>query len=120
MDTIMLFLTMRCSEPGGALRLPIGAFRVPGREAWVVRPLVVMKRNLPLILITVGVSLLISGFFYDFIFAGIPYQDPTPEMSARYAFHSRVASTIYTISGGAVLFGAVIGVIRVIIRRSSQ
>jgi hypothetical protein len=79
-----------------------------------------MKRNLPLILIAVGVSMLISGFFYDVIFAGIPYQDPTPEMSARYAFHSRVASTIYTISSGTILFGAVIRVIRVIIRRSSQ
>lgn len=46
----------------------------------------------------VGLLLLIGGFVYDLTFAGIPYQDPTPEMSARYAYHSRVAGMIYRLA----------------------
>jgi hypothetical protein len=79
-----------------------------------------MKRHLPLILIGLGVLLLISGFAYDLMFAGIPYQDPTPEMSARYAFHSRIASALYRLGGGGVLVGAVTGVFRVVARRFSS
>lgn len=79
-----------------------------------------MRRYLPLILIGGGVCLIIAGFIYDVLFAGIPYQDPTPEMSALYAFHSRVASIIYRLGGGAILVGAVPGVIRLIIRRFSR
>ncbi len=79
-----------------------------------------MKRHLPLILIGLGILLLISGFAYDLVFAGIPYQDPTPEMSARYAFHSRIASGFYILGGGTFLVGAVTGVIRVVTRRLSS
>lgn len=28
---------------------------------------------------------------YDIVFAGIPYQDPTPDLQARYAFHRSIA-----------------------------
>ena len=27
---------------------------------------------------------ILLGFIYDLIFAGIPYQDPTPEMTQKY------------------------------------
>jgi hypothetical protein len=47
-----------------------------------------MKRGWPLLLIVAGLLLMVGGFVYDVMFAGIPYQDPTPEMSARYAFHA--------------------------------
>lgn len=79
-----------------------------------------MKRHFLLILISLGVLLLIFGFAYDLVFAGIPYQDPTPTISARYAFHSRIASGFYTIGGGAFLVGVVLGVTRVITRRFSS
>lgn len=78
-----------------------------------------MKRHLPLILIGLGILLLISGFAYDVVFAGIPYQDPTPEMSARYAHHSRIASGFYILGAGAFLIGAAHGVMHVITRRIS-
>ncbi len=52
----------------------------------------------PLIL---GLCLLVAGFLYDLQFAGLPYQDPTPELQAQYNFHSSVASRI--MSAGAVL-----------------
>ena len=75
-----------------------------------------MKRHFPLILIGLGILLLIFGFAYDLVFAGIPYQDPTPTMSARYAFHSRIAFGFYMIGGGAFLVGVLGGVMRVITR----
>ncbi len=50
-----------------------------------------MRRHAALFLFGLGLLLLASGFVYDLVFAGIPYQDPTPAMSARYAFHARIA-----------------------------
>jgi len=65
-----------------------------------------MKR----IIKTIGPSLLgllivLSGFFYDVLFAGIPYQDPTPELQARYDFHSSVAGWFYKTGGIIFLLG---------------
>lgn len=42
-----------------------------------------------------GILLAILGFGYDVMFAGIPYQDPTPKMEANYQFHSMVADVIF-------------------------
>ena len=61
--------------------------------------------------------LLIGGFIYGFLFAGIPYQDPTPEMSADYARSSRIASVIYWLGLAAVLAGGVSGIARRVGRR---
>ncbi len=53
-----------------------------------------MKRFLPLILIALGTIIVFAGFLYDLLFAGIPYQDPTPALAASYDFHSQIASII--------------------------
>lgn len=58
-----------------------------------------------MVLLGVGVLLMVAGFCYDVVFAGIPYQDPTPEMSARYAMHSRIASVVVAAGGVAFLVG---------------
>jgi hypothetical protein len=76
-----------------------------------------MKRSWPFILIASGLFLLVGGFIYDVMFAGIPYQDPTPEMSARYAHHARIASSICRVGGGVFLFGSLAGLIRLVARR---
>jgi len=39
-----------------------------------------MKRHWPLVLIIVGITIIFVGFVYDVLFAGIPYQDPTPAL----------------------------------------
>jgi hypothetical protein len=70
------------------------------------------KKTWPHIFLAAGLVLLVAGFVYDVIFAGIPYQDPTPEMAARYAHHASIASMLYRF-GGLVLF---IGLISVIVR----
>ena len=76
-----------------------------------------MKRFWPLLLIIAGLCLLVGGFLYDVMLAGIPYQDPTPEMSARYARHLRIASVTCWVGLGALLFGGIAGIVRLVIRR---
>jgi len=55
----------------------------------------------------IGILIVMSGFVYDVVFAGIPYQDPTPELQARYDFHSAVAGSLYTTGGVVFLLGIV-------------
>ena len=55
-----------------------------------------MKSYWLLILIVVGFVLIITGFVYNIVFAGIPYQDPPPELVARYNMHATIAQTITT------------------------
>lgn len=57
-----------------------------------------------LVIAFAGLGVVLAGFVYDLAFAGIPYQDPTELMAARYALHSAVADRI--IGGGALLFVA--------------
>ena len=47
------------------------------------------------------------GLVYDVVFAGIPYQDPPPELLADYNFHSTIASLIYKVGGIVFLLGLV-------------
>ncbi len=67
--------------------------------------------------ITAGLSLFIVGFVYDVMFAGIPYQDPTPEMSARYTRHASVASAIRWCGAGVFLIGLLMGIVRLFARK---
>lgn len=79
------------------------------------------KRRLwPFILIAAGLFLLFAGFVYDMEFAGIPYQDPTPEMSARYARHASIASTIRCIGAGLFLLGSLAGLVRLFTRKAQS
>ena len=71
-----------------------------------------MKRRLALLFLLVGILLILAGFLYDICFAGIPYQDPTPEMSASYARHARIASTIRYAGLLAFLTGVVVRILR--------
>jgi hypothetical protein len=65
-----------------------------------------MKRLLQIVAAPVtGVIIVLAGFVYDVLFAGIPYQDPTPEMQARYDFHSSVAGWFYKTGGIVLIFG---------------
>ena len=55
----------------------------------------------------IGFGVVLVGFFYEVLFAGIPYQDPTPELQARYDFHGAVAGWFYKTGGIALLLGVV-------------
>jgi len=76
-----------------------------------------MKRFWPFLLVAAGLFLLLGGFIYDVVFAGIPYQDPTPEMSARYARHAHIAAIIRWCGVGGLLVGALAGVSRRVVQR---
>ena len=54
-------------------------------------------------LIGAGAVTLVGGFFYDAICAGIPYQGPTPQLQARYDFHSAIAGIL--MESGVVILG---------------
>ncbi len=45
--------------------------------------------------------MIIFGFIYDLLFAGIPYQDTTPAIEATWQFHRSIADAIYKV--GAIL-----------------
>lgn len=52
-----------------------------------------------------GVALVFAGLIYDVMFAGIPYQDPTPELQARWKFHQSVAGLICKLGSIVLLLG---------------
>lgn len=79
-----------------------------------------MIRRRPLFLIAGGLCLIVCGFIYDVFYAGIPYQDPTPEMSARYALHSNIASAIRWSGTASFCVGAIAGVFRLFTKRWRQ
>lgn len=71
-----------------------------------------MKRFSSLILIALGIIIVFAGFVYDVLFAGIPYQDPTPALAASYNFHSQIASIIRWSGIGICIIGGILLVIR--------
>jgi hypothetical protein len=48
-----------------------------------------------LLVIVLGCMVLTGGFLYDIMFAGIPLQDPPPELLARYNLHASIAGHLY-------------------------
>ena len=76
-----------------------------------------MKRFWPLILIAAGLLVVVAGFIYDVEYAGIPYQDPTPEMSAHYIHYAHIATSIRWFGFGVFLFGVIANIIRLVVRR---
>jgi len=74
----------------------------------------------PRVVVSTGVLLLVAGFIYDVIFAGIPYQDPTPELAAAYARHAGIAAMIRWVGLGVAVAGASGSVGRRLIRRREE
>lgn len=67
-----------------------------------------MKRLMKIMgLPLLGMLLVVSGLAYDLRFAGLPYQDPTPDMEARWKFHKSVAGVFYEAGGVTLLAGVV-------------
>ena len=65
-----------------------------------------MKRFIKIAVVPVlGTALVLFGLLYDLILAGIPYQDPTPELQFRWEFHKFVAGLFLKTGGVAILLG---------------
>jgi hypothetical protein len=54
-----------------------------------------------------GMLLFIGGLIYSIVFAGIPYQDPTPRMYATWKLHQRVGDSLM-LAGFVVLAGGLL------------
>ena len=79
-----------------------------------------MKLISPPLQIALGVCLFVGGFVYDVMFAGIPYQDPTPEMAASFNLHSRIASWVRWGGIGIVSVGCLVMIARRLNRGRTQ
>jgi hypothetical protein len=66
------------------------------------------RRIRPSVLVALSAVLLAAGFVYDLLFAGIPYQDPTPDMTARYEYHAAIASLFYWTAGVTIVMSAIL------------
>ena len=75
------------------------------------------KQMWPYLLLAVGLFLLAAGFVYDLLFAGIPYQGPTPELVASYDRHSAIATVIYWCGALTLLAGLLAMIFRFPVRR---
>lgn len=54
----------------------------------------ITSRRVPALAVAGGLALLTASFVWDVLFAGIPYQDPTPALAEQYNFHAGVAAAI--------------------------
>ena len=86
----------------------------------MTHPPTAKRRLWPFVLIAAGLLLVVVGFVYDVLFAGIPYQDPTPEMSARCARPASIASTIFWCGAGVFLLGSLSGFVRLFARKAQS
>ena len=69
-----------------------------------------LKRHLWWMTGVVGVIAFTAGLLYDASFAGIPYQDPSPELQQNYDFHSSIARIGYCAGGALIAGGFVLGI----------
>lgn len=75
-----------------------------------------MKRRYGPFIIILGVVLVMLGFVYEGIFAGIPYQDPTPELSQKYMYYVNIGQLFYKIGFPVLAAGLLIILIQKIIK----
>ncbi len=76
-----------------------------------------MKKLWPIALLILGIMIICGGFTYDIMFAGIPLQDPTPELVASYNMHANIASIIRLLGTIVFVIGIMGGVVMIIRRR---
>jgi hypothetical protein len=79
--------------------------------------MVCFAKRMPLVLLAVGLLVVAAGFAYDIAFAGIPFQDPPPELQRRYDRDARVAARIESFGGYITLAGGVALVAAWMVRR---
>ena len=62
-----------------------------------------MKKKVTNYIIIIGIVLFVVGFYAMFIKAGLPYQDPTPEMTRRWMLYYNAGKATMPIGIGLVL-----------------
>jgi hypothetical protein len=64
-----------------------------------------LNKKIGLILVVFAFAFFIIGFIYEGIFAGIPYQDPTPELYKKYMHYVNVGQLFYKVGTGVLALG---------------
>lgn len=54
-----------------------------------------------------GFAMTIVGFLWGGLFAGVPYQDPTPEQQANHAFHANGGFWLFCFGLALAVLGCV-------------
>ena len=67
----------------------------------------------------IGMGLIVAGFMYDVIFAGIPYQDPTPALEAKWQMHKQIAGIIASTGLIIALVGIVVSIVAIVRQKKS-
>ena len=76
---------------------------VPSRPRMIAGP---VPRRVPRLLVLLGLAVVAGGIVYDVLQAGLPYQDPTPEMRMQWERDARIAALIRRAGMGLVVLGA--------------
>lgn len=86
-------------------------------DAWrLVWRFIVIKKRFGLFIIILGVVLIVIGVIYQDFMAGIPYQDPTPELQQKYNNYVNTGRTFYKFGFPVFLAGLLIMLIQKILK----
>ncbi len=66
-----------------------------------------MKRKIINCIIVIGTILFAFGFYAEFFKAGLPIQDPTPEITREWMFYHRLGDVIMPLGVTFVIIGTV-------------
>lgn len=84
---------------------------MPPRTPWLLRWLILGAS---------GLVVSIVGFAYGVVMVGVPYQDPTPEMARREAFHLTVSGWSMAIGGWLVLLAIIAALVAMALRIATR
>lgn len=82
-----------------------------------------IRRKYDVVFIFIGITLVIIGFSYSIMYAGIPYQDPTDELLKKYNYNNSISETVIIIGFVFIIIGMIgtifIKIIQTLINRYS-
>jgi hypothetical protein len=79
-----------------------------------------IKKMLGLFIVIFGAVLIVLGFIFEGILAGIPYQDPPPEILHKYMVYVNIGQTFYKLGFPLLLAGLLIILVQKIIKFIKQ
>lgn len=76
-----------------------------------------MRMSGPIIVMACGAGLVVAGFVYDLLFAGLPYPDPTPAQQAQWLLHNARAEIVIALGLAGILAGCLWAGVAALLRR---
>lgn len=102
---------MTSSNPYESSRVIDAANLESPRKPWLFRWLV---------LGACGLGMSLTAFIYGAVMVGVPYQDPTPEMAQRQAFHLNVSKLGVAIGGCILLLAIISSLVTLVLRVATR